>query len=213
MNNGEIIEAAQQFIDDARGRRYDKPVIRRFINSAMHELQRVMRQSDPSFFAEQVCFSVVAADDAIEFDLPADFMQAIAVERLTSSHPVPATFVNFAERHPTYDNRFLPDGLTTPPTYYIRGQKLGIVKPTESYTLRLMYSKALAITTTSSDIVDIPVEYHELLAISAAKRAIASEGGQFPRDLEQLRQEGMRELRESMDDRVNTGPVHVNVQH
>jgi hypothetical protein len=213
MNYGQILENAQNFIDDARGRRFDKPVLRRYMNNAVNELQRVMRQSDPSFFADQVCYSVVAADDAIEFDLPADFIQAIAVERLTDSYPVPATLINFAERHPAFDNRFLPDGLTTPPTYYLRGSKIGIVKPTESYTLRLVYSKAITASTNDSAIPDIPVEYHELIALSAAKRAMASEGMKFPGDLEQLRQEGLRELREAMDDRVNTGPTYVNVQY
>jgi len=213
MNYGELIEQTQLYCDDSRGRRITKPIARKFIGTATQDLQRTIRQSDPSFFAEQKCYSVVSATDSLEFDLPADFMQMIAIERLTDNEPVAANIVTFVQRHPVQDNRFLPDGYVTAPSVYLRGSKIGVVAPKESYTLRLMYSKAITVSTDDSDIPDIPVEYHDLICLQAAKKASASEGRKWNPSLEQLRQEGFRELREGMDDRVNAGPTYVNVQH
>lgn len=211
MNLSEMIEVVQNYLDDPYGRRHKRPFVVRLLNAAQDDVKRLAEAADESYFSGIAAYSVVSADDSLEFDLPADFSSAISVERTDGTYPVMASLVPFAMRFPTVDDRFLPAGAKTIPQYYFRGSKIGIVRPRDAYTLRLVYSKTLARLKDDADVPEVHLDYHDLICIAAAKRGFAIENRRMPQDLEDLRQDAITDLRSSLEERANNGPTFVNV--
>ena len=209
---GEMLSVTREYLDDPNGRRHKRNVLVRHINAAQADCKRVIEQADDSFFSVMVDLTVVSGDNDYEFDLPADFSKLLHIEKVvTSGTPPPAVPINFARRHPIGDERFLPEGLSTPPTYYLRDDKIGIVKPSDSYTLRLYYSRALPRLDADADTSDIPSDYHDLVCLQGAKRGFGSEQRQMPPDLEGLRQELTAQLRTYVEDRQRQYPTFVDL--
>ena len=211
MTFAEMIEVVQNYLDDPHGRRHKRPFVARLLNSGQDDVKRLAEAADESYFSNIVAYSVVSADDSLEFDLPSDFSSAISVERTDGTFPVQAALVPFAMRFPAGDDRFLPVGGKSSPQYYFRGDKLGVVRPRDSYTLRLVYAKTLPRLSDDSDGAEVHRDYHDLVCLCAAKRGFAIENRPMPKDFEELRQDAIADLRSSLEERANNGPTFVNV--
>lgn len=208
---GEMVAVTRDYLDDPQGRRHKRPNVVRYLNAGQDDLKRVIEQADEGFFSTCVELSVVSGDNDYEFDLPADFSKLLQLERLTDGSPNPAEPVRFQRRHPIRDDRFLPAGFATAPTYYLRGNKIGIVKPDTSYTLRMFYSQNLDRLDQDSDETVIPRDYHDLICLMAAKRGFGAEQRQMPPDLNQLRQEQVVQLTGYIEDRQRQTPEYVDI--
>ena len=211
MNFSAMIQTTGHYLNDPRQTRFQRPVISRLLNQSQEEVKRIAEQADNTLFSAIKEYAVVTAEDALEFNLPTDFSKSQAVERIGGTYPVAAIPVNFSSRSPISDDRFLPTGWREVPQYYLRGNKLGIVRPQEAYTLRLTYSKELADLAADSDESEVPKDYHDLICLYAAKRGYGGLGREFPQDLESLRVEGIAQMQNYLDDRDRTGPTYVNV--
>jgi hypothetical protein len=212
MNVAELIETTADYLDDPKHTRFKRPPLLRALNSAQRSLKRKIEGVDPDFFQAIAEFAVVSDSDSYEFTLPTDFVRAVQVERLDSGNtPIPMTKVPFQQRFDGTDTRFLPAGFNTGGGYYIRGQVIGVPNPTEAYTMRLVYNKSLTALVDDITISEIPLDYHDLLCLEAAKYSFGGTQHSMSSDLDELRKEGMQDMLLFVEDRGRTGQEFVEV--
>ena len=211
MNLAEMVEMTVTYLNDPRQTRFRRPDVVRHINRGQEEVKRKAELMDETLFSAVQDYSVVLAEDSLEFPLPSDFSRLIAVERVGTTTPTQAVRVEFSSRHGNTSTQALPDGVKTQPEYYLRGNLIGVVRPRDGYTLRMVYSKSLPTLADDSDISEIPADYHDLVCLFAAKRAYGSISRDYPEDLETLRMEGIHDMMIQLEERDRVGPTYVNV--
>jgi hypothetical protein len=175
----EIRTLVRIYINDPAVERITEASLLAVINQSQAEIQKMIDEADEGYFSACKTYTVVASADAYEFTLPTDCKKIMSVERMTSAKPVPAVWVPFAMRHiePTSDTGVTTS--TTAPRVYIRGQKLGVIAPSDGYTLRMWYLKRVADLVAAGDISEIPVEFHNLIALHCAKLLMLAEERAF----------------------------------
>jgi len=190
------------YVDDRSGDRFDDTLLNTVLNEAQRHIQQMIEAADENYFVKCQSYTVVAAPDSFEFDLPDDFRRALILERLvTGGRPVPAEWVDFRQRHPPYQD-FPPysatTSLVTRPKAYLRTKKLGIVAPSEGYTVTLWYSYNLPTMVLDNDESDIPAEHRGLIQLYAVKLLQGSDEGGMPQDLRDAYDEKMAALIQSI---------------
>lgn len=207
MQLSEIRTRARIYLDDrGTSTRYSDSEINGLINAAQEEIQKIIDDSDEYYFSAVQTYNVVTCTTTLEFSLPADFKRVILAERIMTdgSDPQPAVWAAFPRRHLAHTQN-----CSLSPTCSLRGTKLQVIEPEESYTLRMWYTKKLPDLSADSDVSEIPLEYHNLLALYTARVAIASEQRQFNPTLEQEFQEQMGRLIRHIEHRDAQGPHFV----
>jgi hypothetical protein len=180
----------RQYVDDENSERITNAEANVFINLGQSFVQQVIVDNDEWFFASCQSYSVVSEADSYEFTLPSDFLVAILCERLRpGNRPIPANFVDFRQRHKETRSQgiYLDAELAQTPSVYLRGNNLGVVAPTSSYTMVLWYVKRLADLSSDGAVSSIPLEHHNLMALHAAKLSKGEETV-WPQALEELYQ-------------------------
>jgi hypothetical protein len=207
MTLAELITHFRIYADDRNSDRYTddtEPTL--LLNRAQAEAQKKILAHDETYFTACIEHSIAASPNGqSEVTLPTDFSRALAVERLTSSEPVPAKWVSFGRRHleSTGEDVFVDSAMIDRPLVYLRGNKLGVARPKTGYTLRIFYNKQLTDLSDDADVSEIPLELHNWLALHAARLAILSEGQAFP--LEQQYQEELADFASIIGHRQTQG--------
>jgi hypothetical protein len=173
----EMKKLFRAYINDIAGDRWPDsgdvtPVT--LLNRAQETIQDIIDEADEDFFPKGFDYQVTPTNDALEFNLPADFKDVIRAQRLMPGDtPVDLDIVTFSDRH------------DTPPlgygagTVYVRGTKLGVVAPVDSYTMWFWYTKRIPDLALDADVSEIPLEWHKLIVLQAARLAMASENREF----------------------------------
>jgi len=209
MTLTEIQTLLRLYINDQNSERWSDANLLPFINRAQADIQNLVDEQDEHFFSACKTYSVVADRDGYEFTLPTDCKRIMQVERLTTTKPVPCTWVEFGMRHVEPVPDTLQIGSLSSPRCYLRGTKVGVVAPADSYTLRMWYIKRLTDLSAGGDVSEIPLEFHGLLALHAARMILLSEG----RDFEQWEKEyneGMARIPMSLKSRQQHQPRYVH---
>tara|TARA_R100000808_G_scaffold930_2_gene4464 strand:+ start:9188 stop:9832 length:645 start_codon:yes stop_codon:yes gene_type:complete len=183
MNRGGLIQRFYDLVDDDVQDLWERARVESLMNDALMEVYRTVEDGDEDYFVKCKDYSVTEnANSETLFSLPSDFKRVAVVERLVSGgNPVPAEWVTFSNR---FDNgqRWPTTSTitTTRPRVYLKGTHLGVVNPASAYTLRMWYHHVVASMDSDSDVPEaIPTDFHELIALEAAKRAMATEGRVF----------------------------------
>lgn len=207
-----MIRLFRQWVDDPQGDRWDKQAAIDMLNVGQEEVQEIINNADELYFQQIVEYSVPASSDCVEFDLPDDFLRATLFERKVSQgRNIPGEYIDFRKRHEfipdPYDESFY-QGLRVNPVWYIRGDSLGVVFPPGGYTGRLYYTKRLADFDDDNDESDIPANYHRLVALSAARQAVAAENREFRQ--ERMYQEWLGKLQTFIERRQKQQPRYAH---
>ncbi len=201
------------YMNDKRGDRWpdaDNVTSITLLNRAQEDVQDMIDSVDERFFSKGQDYSVEATIDSYEFTLPSDFKTVCQAERLTTSQPIPASWCSFTDRHT--DARRAPwnTGVPGAPLLYLRGNKIGVVNPTDAYTLRVWYTKRIPDLVLTTDVSEIPTQHQSFIALHAARLAYGSENRDFSRwDSEYNRR--ATQLTEFMESRQRQEPKYVNV--
>ena len=212
MNFTRLKEQTALYLDDPHQTRHLDAELAKLINAGLQDVKRAMEDGNPSYFNSSTTFSVTSATDVFEANLPADFSVVTHVENTSNSPPTAMEPESFKERHPVYDKRFLPNGVQTVDLWYIRGNKFGVVAPSTSFTAKMYYTQSLpeVTKTDESSLQLIPTDYHDLIALNAAKRGYAIEQMRFPISLDEIREEQITQLRAYVTDRQKAYTNYVN---
>lgn len=167
----------RRHIDDRTEDRFTDAELDEELNEAQRAVQLIINAADEGFFSDVQCYNVVASVDSYEFTLPANLMKVNAAEREVSGGiPIPADWVSFSRRHIDGTWSEILDMNTTPaPVCYLRGNKLGVVAPSSSYSLRLWFTYAIPDLAADDDESEIPAEHRQLLCLHAAKMILGAD--------------------------------------
>lgn len=206
----------RRYVDDIFGNRITDATMNLYINEAQRSIQTIIDDADENFFSACQSYTVVADTDAFEFALPDNLKKVIQVERLmTSGAPVAANYVEFRKRHSelAFSSPFDIYGLTSSPQYYLRGAKIGVVAPSDSYTLRMWYTYAIPDLSSDNLISEIPAEFRNLIALQAAmlsKGERVGGAGALPDELLKTYDEGVERMRNYIESRQRQTSRQVN---
>jgi len=176
MNLSELRLAFWDYVDDPHQSLWDETVATRLINRGVEEVGRTIEDGDSSYLAQCTEYRVTSYPESeLMFDLPGSFKRAILAERLVSGgRPIPVNWVSFQRRHQDGTWPEVTINNYEAPICSLMGKRLIVVAPSQEYTLRLWYSAAIEELVDSSDVPElIPEDFHELIALEAAKRATA----------------------------------------
>ena len=212
MNFTRLKEQTALYLDDPHQTRHLDAELSKLINAGLQDVKRAMEDGNASYFNKSQDFSVTSNTDVFEEALNADFSVVTHVENISNDPPTPMEPERFKERHPVYDKRFLPQGLQTVDLWYVRGNQFGVVAPSTSFTARVFYPYSLPEVTRTDEtsLALIPGDYHDLIALNAAKRGYAIEQMRFPISLDEIREEQLTQLRAYVTDRQKAYTSYVN---
>lgn len=183
------------YVDDKSVDRFPDATRNTLINVAQRHIQDVIDNADQDYFIDCRRYDVTPQNDALEFELPDDFKRAIIAERETSERPVEARWVEFRYRH-NHQEQSLPNVFhpVAQPVCYLRTMKLGVVHPTDTYTLTLWYIRAIPELTNNSDFSEIPAEHRNLIPMHAAILAQGSDEDGLPQEFREEYQAALARL-------------------
>jgi hypothetical protein len=206
----------RRYIDDVGGQRFTDSNLNSFLNEGQKTIQSIIDDADENFFSACQSYAVLPDTDSYEFALPDTCKKVIMVERLVSNgQPIPGSYIEFRKRHDDSIS-FEPAtlyGISSGPVYYLRGSKIGIVAPSESYTMRLWYTYTIPDLSADSDYSEIPNEFRNLIALSAAmltKGEVAGSSNEIPETLLKEYDEGVQRLRTFIESRQRQTSRMVN---
>lgn len=166
MNFLQMQEAVSYTLDDLSFGYFTTTQVKRWLNNAQFEAQKIIVQSDEGSFVKCVQTTCIVGQD--EYVLPEDMLKINRVQIIQSpdtanelsSQIFPVVLSQIAKF--TRTNAY-------PSVYYLRRNRLVLVSPPDNtYTLRIDYTYRLAELVNDSDTSEIETQYHEYLTILAA---------------------------------------------
>lgn len=213
MNFAELRTAFYDYTDDPRQDLFKTDAAARLLNESLRMLGRKLEAVDEDYFVKCQSYTVTSSATDLVFDLPVDFKRIKLLEKIPSSgteDPIPFIWADMPDR---YDiDPWPPHRLRSfnQPLAYMIGERFGIVTPDSSYTARLWYAQAIPELDDESDIpVAIPEDFHGVIALQAAKLAMAIERQPFP-FLDELTQ-GLSEITNTTSQRQRQQPRYVHM--
>lgn len=205
MDLSEMLTRTRLYLDDTAGDRFDDAQVTGFINAGQEECQKAIDEADEGFFSAVQTYDVVPCTTSLEFDLRENFKKVILAERIiTGGDPVPAIWAPIQKRHEIHDTVTGQE-----PVLYLRGEKIGVVEPTETYTLRLWYTMRLPDLSASTDVSEIPLEYHNLVCLYASRLGLISEHRDIPKSLSEEFEIEMNRMTSHVEARQLQSPRYV----
>ena len=196
----EIRTLALEYIDDRAQDRWSDAQILPLINEAQREIQANIDEANEEFFVKGQSYTVATTHDSYEFDLPADFERVVRAERERSGKkPLEAIWLDYSSRHEAGvgDHRKLVRTQERP-VCYLRGDKIGVVDPSGSYTLCLWYNYEVPDLAIDADETLIPDRWANLIALVAAKLTHGEDSGGLPQGLEEVLRNGLSRMRNGL---------------
>lgn len=213
---GNLRTLLRQYIDDTNSTRWTDANLNRFLNEGQKLVQNIIDDADEMYFTKCQAYTVAADTDSYEFSLPDDFKKVILVERVnTDAAPTPAEFEDFRRRHGTLRTTHWPYNVILglgEATWYLRGTKIGMVAPTEAFTVRLWYTYAIPDLSDDAAFSELPNDQRNLVSLLAAKltKGESIDGkGALPEDLQDMIDFGLAQLKTSIEGRNKQGPRYV----
>jgi hypothetical protein len=173
MNRGEIKDLALVWLDDVDQGYYTDTIMDRFINQAQREVQKKLLKAGDDYYT--ICVETSTVANQRDYQLPTDFFQLMRIERITQGSGDTAT----TERiYPITRNEVDVAGYNTtgsagqglPFNYVINKNTFSLYPvPSSVVTLRLWYAPRVADMSLDADTPDVPADWHEYIAILAAR--------------------------------------------
>jgi hypothetical protein len=212
MELSELRTLMQLYLDDRGGTRFTTDELDLLLNRAQEELQKVIDDADEGYFSGIETYNVQACSTTYEFAFPSDMKKIVLGERIVSgADPVPVRWTSLQRRHQEGAGFDTYPGAASIPICCIHGDKFGVAGPSTSYIIRLWYTKKIPDLSGTSDVSEIPLEFHGLLALYAAKLGFGSEARELPRALQQEFGDQMTRLTLHIETRERQESRHVVV--
>lgn len=179
MTRGEIKALARTWLDDLSGGYFTDTIMDRFINQAQRECQKLLLQAGEDFYT--ICVYTTTVVDQRDYALPSDFVKLMRLERVTQGSGDTAATVRLwpLERNEidVADYNAQSDSTGLPWNYVINKASFSLYPvPNAAKTIKLWYAPRVADMDDDADIPDVPEDYHEYLAILAARDGFLRDG-------------------------------------
>lgn len=170
MTRGDLRTLVLTWLDDVQAGYFTVDQVDTWINNAQYEVQKQLLDCGELWYLTCATANTVASQDS--YSLPADFLKAHRVELLLAgtitSPPSTQTWTSI-EPNTLNEGAYLNFGISQPNTFTI-GKDCFILRPIPdaAYTMRLWYSYCVAPMTDDLNVPDVPIQYHEAIAVRAA---------------------------------------------
>lgn len=179
MTRLELRNLALFWLDDENAEYFTETNVNNLLDNALRELQKLLIQAGESYYV--ICAESSTVINQRDYALPSDFLKINRLERITQGSGDTA---NTERLRPMtrneleigrYNNGATSQGL--PFNYVINKNTFSLYPiPNESKVLRLWYSYRVIDMATDGTSPDAPEEFHEYIAIMAARDGFLKDG-------------------------------------
>lgn len=178
MTLSELRTLTSFWLQDTENGYFTTAILDVFINNAQRELQKLLLQAGESYYT--ICVETSTVANQRDYALPSDFLQLDLLERITQGsddtaaterlYPLERSEIEVAG----YNARATNQGL--PYNYVLNKSTFSLYPVPDSVkTLRLWYSPRVTDMSNDADTPDAPEDYHEFIAILAARDGFLSD--------------------------------------
>lgn len=205
----ELRNLVSYYLDDLQLAYFTSIQVNRWINNAQESVQKKVIQAFEDMFVKCIQTSTVIGQR--EYNLPDDFRKLNRIQLILSGttpqteNPFDLVKITRGEENTYFSNFGTPSAF-----YFLNKQIILTPAPDSLKTLRMDYTYRLEPLVADGDISEIPVEYHELIAISAVVDGLIKDG-RDPGTLLTKKLELEKELREDAEQRNISSPRTVVV--
>lgn len=202
------------WLDDPDGGYFTESEVNRWINNAQQEAQKLILQSFESHFEK--CVETTTVINQREYQLPSDFKKLVRLDLIVSGTTFATEDADQLSKITSSQQDLISVSKTgTPVSYFFKNNQIILVPaPDAAKTLRMTYIYRLADMSNDSDESEIPIEYHEYLAVLATIDGLQKDGRDIgpmmakkqgyettiKRDAEQRNIDAPRTVVQTMDD-------------
>lgn len=170
MTRGEIRGLVLSWLDDLDAGYFTPEQVNVWINNAQYEVQKQLLDCGELWYLTCVTANTVQSQDS--YSLPANFLKANRLELLiagTLQTAVSGQTWSSIEPNTLNEGSDLNFGLAQPQTVTI-GKDCLILRPIpdQGYVMRLWYSYCVDPMNDDLNVPDVPIQYHEAIAVRAA---------------------------------------------
>lgn len=175
MNRGEIRALASYWLDDVNNGYFSTTELDIYINQAQREVQKLLLNSAQDYYTK--CARTSTVINQARYALPSDFLKLLRLSYVTSGTGANESFQRI---YPiTRNEQDIAKYQTTgdPYNYFYFKNTIRLVPiPDRVVTLELEYAYRVADMSADGSEPDVPEDYHELLAIFAARDGFLKDG-------------------------------------
>ena len=171
----ELRVLASGLLDDVDNGYFTTSQVNTWLNNAQKEVQKIINQAFEGHSIKKVLTTLVVGQR--EYALPSDFKRLHRLELLISGTLPSNEQVQRISKITRNQQDLVYNGQGSPLSYYFRGNYIVLVPaPDTALTLRMEYEYLVADMTSDSDSPDIPAQYHEMVALYAARKGFLKDG-------------------------------------
>ena len=155
----------QTWLDDPNGGYFTDTVCKTFLNNAQKQVQKKLIQSGELWYTTTVQTTLVINTES--YALPTDFLRLHKAEIIVSGTYPNQSLARLRPITPVQRDR-IPQGAGLPCAYFINKGSITLAQtPSVAYVLQMLYSYLVADMVLTTDVPDVPTQYHEMIAIYA----------------------------------------------
>lgn len=155
------------WVDDENKGYFTDPILNIMLNNAQRQVQKLLILAGQNYYP--ICVTTPVFQDQKEYVQPVDFQSIRRIFLVTAGFGT-----TNPTKHELEDYTMRQDALApykgTPVGYYLRKNRIGLTPtPVQSgWYLEMEYNYLVADMTADGDIPDVPIEFHEMVALVAA---------------------------------------------
>lgn len=163
------------YLDDLQAGYFTATQVNRWLNNAQESVQKKIIQAFEDLFIK--CVQTTCVIGQREYNLPDDFRKLNRLQLILSGTTASTESVANLSYITRGEEGSWDTNLGTPCAFYFLNKQIILSPaPDTAKTLRMDYTYRLANLSADGDISEIPVEYHELIAISAVVDGLIKDG-------------------------------------
>ncbi len=198
MTLTQLITYCSDLLDDPNNTYFTTSNLTLRLNLALRELQKRLISANEQWYMTCSTTTTVVSQNA--YAIPSDFIQVIRLDYITQGSGTTASTQKLMPITPNQVD--LVTDVSGDPQYYVLQKDQFVLYPTPNAvkTLHLYYSYYVADMVAGSDIPDAPAQFHEYIAILAARDCYIKDGRSI-QPIEQKLQEYEKLLKELAEQR------------
>lgn len=198
-----LLTYCSDLLDDPNNQYFTTSNLTLRLNLALRELQKRLISANQQWYS--VCATTTTVAQQSAYALPTDFLQILRLDYITQGSGTTASTQKILEITPNQVD--LVPGVAGDPQFYILNKDSFTLVPTPQrvITMHLYYSYYVSDMVLGADIPDAPPQFHEYIAILAARDCYIKDGRPIA-PVEQKLQEYEKLLKEIAVQRDADGP-------